>query len=96
MNPAIARRPLNPYLVLALAILAPGAGHVAIGEAERGLRFAFFTLLFAVLSWHFSSPAISFVGRAAGGLFVWALSLPDAYKLARVRYEIWKRSQSGF
>ncbi|WP_414462273.1 hypothetical protein [Hyphomicrobium sp. DY-1] len=90
MIAAIERRPLNPYLVLALASLAPGAGHVAIGEPQRGLRFAFFTLLLAALTWHFSTPAQSFVGRAAAGLFVWALSIPDAYKLARIKSEIWK------
>jgi hypothetical protein len=90
MNSAIGRPPVNPYIVLALAILAPGAGHVAIGEPERGLRFAFFTLLLAMLTWHFSTPAQSFIGRSAAGLFVWALSIPDAYKLARVKLEIWK------
>ena len=87
------RSPLNPYLVLGLAILAPGAGHVAIGEAERGLRFAFFSLLLAVVTWHFSTPEQSFVGRSAGGLFVWALSIPDAYKLARVKYEVWQANR---
>jgi hypothetical protein len=92
MNSAIVRRPLNPHVVLVIAVLAPGAGHVAIGEPERGLRFAFFALLLAVVTWHFSSPAVSFVGRSAGGLFVWALSIPDAYKLARMRYELWKRT----
>jgi hypothetical protein len=96
MNTAIGRQPLNPYLVLAISILFPGAGHVAVGEPERGLRFAFFTLLFAIVTWHFSTPAQSFIGRSAGGLFVWALSIPDAYKLARIRYEMWKsRARSG-
>ncbi|MFA5958616.1 hypothetical protein [Hyphomicrobium sp.] len=90
MNSVIGRPPLNPYLVLGIAILLPGAGHVAIGEPERGLRFAFFTLLLAILTWHLSTPEQSFVGRAAGGLFVWALSIPDAYKIARIRYEVWK------
>lgn len=90
MTSSTVRQPLNPYLALAIAIVLPGAGHVAIGEPERGLRFAFFTLLFAVITWHFSTSAQSFVGRSAGGLFVWALSIPDAYKLARIRYEMWK------
>jgi hypothetical protein len=90
MISAIRRQPINPYLAMIIGILLPGAGHVAVGEPERGLRFAFFTLLFAVVTWHFSTPAQSFVGRAAGGLFVWALSIPDAYKIARVRYETWK------
>lgn len=82
--------PLNPYLVLALAIILPGGGHVAVGQPYRGLGFAFFTLLLAVLSWHTTTPEHSFIGRAAMGLFVWAISIPDAYKLARIRYEVWR------
>lgn len=80
------KRPLNPYLVLALAIAFPGAGHVAIGRAQRGLVFAFFTLLFMVLSYMTTSSEHSFIGRHAGGLFIWALSLPDVYRRARVDY----------
>ena len=79
------RRPLNPYLVLALAVL-PGVGHVAIGQPRRGLVFAFFTLFFAVLTYLFSTPEQSFIGRHAGGFFVWALSIPDAYRRARMAY----------
>ena len=33
----------------------------------------------------------SFIGRSAGGLFVWALSIPDAYRIARIRYEVWRQ-----
>jgi hypothetical protein len=95
MTATIKSRPLNPYLVLALAVLAPGAGHVAIGESQRGLRFAFFTVLLAALTWHFSTPAQSFIGRAAAGLFVWALSIPDAYRLARITSEIRKTKMSA-
>ena len=44
-------RSLNPRLVLALAILFPGAGHVAIGQTQRGFCFALFAILFMVLSY---------------------------------------------
>lgn len=87
------KAPINPYLVLALAILAPGAGHVAVGAQMRGLGFAFFALLLALLTWHTSSPDTSFIGRSAGGLFVWALSIPDAYRIARIRYEVWRHGR---
>jgi hypothetical protein len=78
-------RPLNPHLVLALAILLPGAGHVAVGEPRRGLAFAFFVLLFGTLTYATTTPDHSFIGRHAGGLFIWALSIPDAYRRARLR-----------
>ncbi|NSL71658.1 hypothetical protein [Hyphomicrobium sulfonivorans] len=83
------KRPINPYIVLALAIVLPGAGHVALGLPQRGFGFAFFSLLLALATWHTAGPEISFIGRSAGGLFVWALSIPDAYRIARLRYEKW-------
>jgi hypothetical protein len=87
--------PWHPWTVLAVALLLPGGGHVLAGEPQRGLGFAFFALLLALLSWHTTTPDISFIGRAAGGLFVWALSIPDAYRIARLRYEVWRRNSVG-
>ncbi len=77
-------RPVSPYLVLALAILLPGAGHVALGQTPRGLTFIFFIVLFAMLTFATTSPEQDFIARHAGGLFVWALSIPDAYRRARL------------
>jgi hypothetical protein len=85
------RKPLNPYLVLAIAIVLPGMGQVAVGQPQRGFMFATFTLLLALITWQISSPDRSFIGRTAIGLFVWALSIPDAYRTARVNWEAWKR-----
>ena len=76
-----------------MAILLPGVGHVAVGQPQRGFGFAFFALLLALVSWHTTTPEQSFVGRSAAGLFVWALSIPDAYRIARLNYETWKRRQ---
>jgi hypothetical protein len=78
--------------VLVLALLLPGVGHIAIGQAQRGLVFAFFTLLFGVVTLQFSSPEQSFIGRHAGGFFVWALSVPDAYRRARLAYALADRN----
>lgn len=77
------RKPINPYIVLGLAIILPGVGHIVTGRAARGLLFAFFTLLFMILTQKLAPADRSFVGRNAGGLFVWALSIPDAYRRAR-------------
>ena len=85
-------QPLNPRLVLVLAILFPGAGHVAIGQTQRGFCFLLFAILFMVLSYLTTTPEHSFIGRHAGGLFVWALSITDAYRLARIRYEAVRRA----
>lgn len=84
-------RPINPHLVLLMAIVLPGAGHVLIGEQRRGLAFAFFVLLLGALTYATTTVDHSFIGRHAGGLFVWALSIPDAYRRARLR-----AAQAGF
>jgi len=78
------RTPPDPRLALLVAAILPGMGHVMIGRAARGLGFAFFTLILGWLSTKFAPPDANFIGRHAGGFFVWALSLPDAYKSARI------------
>jgi hypothetical protein len=85
-------KPVNPHLVLALAVVLPGAGHVAIGQQARGFGFAFFSLLLAMLTWQITTPEHSFAGRSAAGLFVWALSIPDAYRTSRLRWEMWRHT----
>jgi hypothetical protein len=39
-------------------------------------------------------PGSSFVGRFIGGIFIYGLSVIDAYKGARVRWEKWKFAQA--
>jgi hypothetical protein len=89
------KRPLHPYVVLLLAILLPGVGHVAIGQPQRGLVFAFFTLALGILTSLASNPDASFVGRYAGGFFVWALSIPDAYRRARIAWLLCQQKAAG-
>ena len=88
-------RSLHPRLVLALAILLPGAGHVAVGQTQRGLCFVLFAILLMLVTYVTTTPEHSFIGRHAGGLFVWALSITDAYRLARIRHEAVRRAGSG-
>ncbi|MDR4308227.1 hypothetical protein IHQ68_16535 [Chelatococcus sambhunathii] len=80
-------RPPDPRLVLAVAALLPGVGHVLIGRAARGLGFAFFTLIGGWLTAKFAAPDASLISKHAGGVLVWALSIPDAYRSARLDQE---------
>lgn len=85
------RRPVHPYLVLAVALILPGVGHMLIRMQSRGLTFLFFTLLFGWITFHLTTPEHSWVGRYAGGLFIYSISVLDAYKHARLRWERVKR-----
>jgi len=77
---------VRPYRVLATAILLPGFGHVISGFALRGLTLQMFMILMAWITWHVTPPERDIVGRLAGGLFVYALSIVDAYRLSQLRF----------
>lgn len=79
--------PLSPNLVLAVALVLPGMGQVLNREPLRGLTFAFFALLLGTFTIVTADPTVSWVGKLAGGLFVQALAVLDAYKRARLRTE---------
>lgn len=79
-------KPLNPYLVLAVAIILPGVGQVLNRQPVRGLIFVCFAILLGAFTLKTAAPEVSFVGKMAGGLFVWAMAVLDAYKTARIRH----------
>ena len=48
----------------------------------RGLVFVFYIVLLGLITYHLTTPEHSFLGRYAGGLFVYAISFLDAYRWA--------------
>jgi hypothetical protein len=69
-------------LVLA-ASLVPGAGHVWLGQAQRGLMFIFFMVILGWISTKIMPETASFIGRHIGGVFIWGMSIIDAYRINR-------------
>ncbi|MBC7737629.1 MAG: hypothetical protein H7245_10540 [Candidatus Saccharibacteria bacterium] len=86
------KAPLNPYLVLAVAVILPGVGQVLNRQPLRGLILVFFILLLAGFTLKTAGADVSFVGKLAGGLFVWAMAIYDAYKTARIRRTVWNHA----
>jgi len=86
--------PFHPYLVLAMSVF-PGVGQIFNGDSKRAFMFAFSMLSLGWITYHLTTPDHSFLGRYAGGIFVYAMSVLDAYKRARLRWELWhhKRRQ---
>lgn len=83
-----AKPPLNPYRVLLAAILLPGFGHVLNGQARRGLTMQLFMIVFAIVTWNLAPASASFIGKLSGGVFIYALSIPEAYRVARLRWVV--------
>lgn len=86
------KQPPHPYLVLLTTIVLPGCGQVMNRQPMRGLTFLFFMAVLGAITWITAPPAASVAGHLAGGLFVYALSIPDAYRTARLRWTIAHRS----
>lgn len=84
------KRPTQPHLVLLSALILPGTGQVLNGQAPRGLLFLFFMFLLGGYTLKTAAPDVSLLGKLAGGVFVYAVSVLDAYRNARIRYEIWR------
>lgn len=81
------RSPLHPLVVLAVAVVLPGVGQVLNGSPSRGLMMLFFMLMLGVITYNLAGPGISIVGKFAGGIFIYAVSVMDAYYWARYRAE---------
>jgi hypothetical protein len=89
------RRLSHPWLVLIVALLLPGCGQVMNRQPQRGLIFLFFMLLLGGFTLVTADPNVSLVGKLAGGLFVYAMAILDAYRTARLRWEICRHDQHG-
>jgi hypothetical protein len=87
---ATLKQPINPHTVLVAAIFLPGSGHVIQGLAQRGLQFLFFMIILGWVTTKFAPPEASFVGRHAAGVLIYAISIFDAYKSARIRFAKWQ------
>jgi len=92
-EPAVTDQPRNPYTILVASIMLPGAGHVLQGQAQRGLMFLFFTIILGWVSLRVMPETASFFTRHVGGIFIYGISVIDAYKRARVAWEKWRYAQ---
>jgi hypothetical protein len=87
-TPKPIKPPLNPRLVLLVAAFLPGVGQLLNDQPKRGLLFAFTTVALGYVTSKYAAPDVSIFGRYAGGFFIHAIALMDAYRWAKVRWEI--------
>lgn len=85
------KAPIAPRLVLACAVVLPGTGQVLNRAPLRGLMFLFFILLLGALTLKTAAPSVSIIGKLSGGIFVYFMSILDAYRTARLRLAFWKQ-----
>lgn len=82
--------PLHPYLVMLIAIVLPGFGQTVNNTPKRGLMMVFFMLILGIVTFNMAEPDVSMVGKLSGGIFIYAISVMDAYMWARYRWTSFK------
>jgi hypothetical protein len=85
-------RPFHPYVILAAAILLPGFGYVLLGQTRRGFTMQMFMIVFAFVTWHLAPAEATLIGKLAGGIFLYALTIPESYRTARLRWLLWQKT----
>ena len=90
-SPSI-KAPLVPKWALLIAIMLPGMGQVVNNTPLKGLVMVTFMVILGLITFNLAQPQISMVGKLAGGIFIYALSIMDAYYWAKYRWERFKAS----
>jgi uncharacterized protein (DUF697 family) len=83
--------PLAPILVLLIAMLLPGMGQVINNTPVKGLVMIAFMVILGLITFNLAQPHISMVGKLAGGIFIYAISVMDAYYWAKYRWELFTK-----
>lgn len=83
--------PLTPIWVLLIAILLPGMGQVVNNSPLKGFVMVTFMIILGLITFNLAQPHISMVGKLAGGIFIYALSIMDAYYWAKYRWELFTK-----
>jgi hypothetical protein len=80
-DPLIVPRPARAAAGRPAARNGPGGQPDARPRAD----FAFFTLLLGWVTFHLTTPEHSLLGRYAGGICIYLVSVYDAWRIARLR-----------
>jgi hypothetical protein len=86
--------PLQPYLVLLVSVVLPGVGQVLNNSVARGLLMLSFMMVLGYFTYHLADPHVSMIGKYSGGIFVYAISVMDAYYWAKYRAEVFRQSKN--
>lgn len=78
-------KPWKKWLPVLAAMIIPGSGHVILGRSTRGLLLVFWMILFGFVTSQLASEDVSIVGKFAGGLAVWVISVLEVAKISQKR-----------
>jgi hypothetical protein len=95
-NKQAIQKPMGPMWVLLIAILLPGMGQVINNAPKRGFYMACFMIILGLITFNLAQPHVSMVGKLSGGIFIYAISVLDAYYWAKYRMEIFSSTHQSY
>jgi hypothetical protein len=54
-----------------------------------------FMLILGWITWHLTTPDHSLIGRLAGGIFIYSITIMDAYRLSSLRRAAFDRTHGN-
>lgn len=70
-------------VIVICAVIIPGSGHVMLKKPVRGLMLIFWMLALGFITYNLTDESTSIIGRYAGGIFVYMLSLLEVIRLQK-------------
>ena len=86
--------PFDAKWILLIAILLPGMGQVFNNTPKRGFLMVSFMVILGLITFNLAQPHISMVGKLSGGIFIYAISILDAYYWAKYRVTLYTQSNT--
>jgi hypothetical protein len=74
---------MKRILTIISAMIIPGSGHVILKKPVRGLMLVFWMIAMGFITYNITDETISFIGRYAGGLLVYLLSILEVWKISK-------------
>lgn len=74
---------MKRLLIIISAMIIPGSGHVILKKSVRGLMLVFWMLAMGYITYNITDESISIIGRYAGGLLVYILSVLEVLKISK-------------
>ena len=75
---------IKKYLIIFSSILIPGSGHVFLKKPKRGLMLVLWMFALGYITFHITNDSISYVGRYAGGVMVYLLSVMEVIRIVHM------------
>jgi len=75
-------------LVILMSLIIPSSGYVLLGKSKRGIMMFLWMFFFGYITYRLAPEGASSIGRIAGALAIWTLSVVEIHSIAKKKWII--------